>query len=248
MFVNTKGVVIRLTKYSESDRILTLFTKENGKIQAIAKGARKTKSNLIGSTDIFCYSDFLLYKGKKLHTVNQADIIDSFYPLREDIYKLSYATYILELIEYSVADGEPNDLLFELLIKTLQVLSDIAEDYNKLLLAFQLKYISFIGYRPQLSLCVECGSELTRSIKFNIIQGGTICEKCLSNNQYEVNITHKTVNYMKMLMYSKLEELDNIDIPKNEEMKIEEMLIKYITSHIDRKYFKSLQFLKTLQV
>lgn len=246
MFIETKGVVIRQTKYSESDKILTIFTKEKGKIQAIAKGARRPKSHLMGSTEIFCYSDFLMYNGKNLYNINQGQILDSFYSLREDIYKLSYATFILELVDSAMPEEESNDTLFELLVKTLTVLSDMKDDYKKLLFAFQIKYISFIGFKPQMNYCVNCGGDINNSIKFDIIEGGTVCEDCFTNNVDQMNLNHDLLNIMKRLMYSKLEELDEIDITKTQAIKIEEVLIRYITSHIEKKYFKSLEFLKHL--
>lgn len=248
MYVETKGVVIRQTKYSESDKILTIFTKYRGKIQAIAKGARRPKSRLMGSTEVFCYSEFLMYNGKGLYNINQGEIIDSFYSLREDIYKLSYATFILELVDSSVLEEEANDTLFELLIKTLKVLSTMntLEDYKKLLLAFQIKYISFVGFRPQLINCVNCGSEIGDNIKFDILEGGVVCQNCFNINSGQIHLDVNIIHLMKILLYIKLEELENITLSKSEEKKIGEVLIKYITSHIEKKSFKSLEFLKTL--
>ena len=246
MFLETKGVVIRQTKYSEADKILTIFTKEKGKIQAIAKGARRPKSHLMGSTETFCYSDFLMYNGKNLYSVNQGQIIDSFYSLREDIYRLSYATFILELIDSSILEEEPNEILFELLIKTLKTLSNMTDNYKKLLLAFQIKYISFIGFRPELSSCVGCGNEVKSTVKFDILEGGVVCEKCFSNNFNQLNVSHGIIVLMKRLLYTKLEELDDVHLTDQDEKKIEEVLIKYITSHIEKKRFKSLEFLNTL--
>ena len=246
MFVETKGVVIRQTKYSEADKILTIFTKEKGKVQAIAKGARRPKSQLMGSTEIFCYSEFLMYSGKNLYNINQGQIIDAFYSLREDIYKLSYATFILELIDSSVLEEEPNDLLFELLIKTLKTLSEMKDNYNKLLLAFEIKYISFIGFRPQLSECVSCSGDINNNVRFDIVEGGVVCEKCFTSDFNQLKISRNIIETMKRLLYIKLEELDDIIISKSDEKKIEEVLIKYITSHIEKKSFKALDFLKTL--
>ena len=246
MFVETKGVVIRQTKYSESDKILTIFTKEKGKIQAIAKGSRRPKSHLMGSTEIFCYSEFLMYNGKNLYNINQGQIIDSFYSLREDIYKLSYATFILELIDSSILEEEANDILFELLVKTLKILCDMKDDYKKLLFAFQIKYISFIGFKPQMKSCVNCGRDINEKIKFDIIEGGIVCERCFTNSSDQVSLNHDILNILKALMYSKLEELDDVIISNKQSVKIEEVLIRYITSHIEKKHFKSLEFLKHL--
>lgn len=248
MYVETKGVVIRQTKYSESDKILTIFTKDRGKIQAIAKGARRPKSRLMGSTEVFCYSEFLMYNGKGLYNINQGEIIDSFYSLREDIYKLSYATFILELVDSSVLEEEANDILFELLIKTLKVLSTMntLEDYKKLLLAFQIKYISFVGFRPQLINCVNCGFKIGDKVKFDILEGGVVCQRCFNINSGQIHLSLNIIHLMKILLYIKLEELEDITLSKAEEKKIEEVLIRYITSHIEKKNFKSLEFLKTL--
>lgn len=246
MFLETSGVVIRQTKYSEYDKILTIFTKERGKIQAIAKGARRPKSKLMGSTDIFCYSDFLLYSGRNLYNVNQSDTIESFYSIREDIYKLSYAAFIVELVDASVLEEEQNELLFELLVKTLKTLSEKKTDFKKLLLAFELKYISFIGFKPQLSKCVKCQSDSTKYIRFDIIEGGVVCDRCFTNNFNQLSVKSDIIEIMKNLLYSKLEDLDSVKVSSAQEDKIEEVLFAYITSHIEKKYFKSLEFLKTL--
>lgn len=246
MFLETTGVVIRQTKYSEYDKIITIFTKEKGKIQAIAKGARRPKSQLMGSTDIFCYSDFLLFSGKNLYNVNQSQIIDSFYSIREDIYKLSYGAFILELVDSSVLEEEPNELLFELLLKTLKVLSEMDGGYEKLSLAFQLKYISFVGFKPQLTRCVCCQGETNGDIRFDVLEGGVVCSKCFTSNFSQISVKSDIIEVMKRLLYCKLDELDSLVISKAEQKKIEEVLLRYITSHIEKKYFKSLEFLKTL--
>ena len=246
MFLETEGVVIRQTKYSEADKILTIFTRETGKVSAIAKGSRRPKSPLMGSTEVFCYSEFLMYNGKGLYSVNQGQIIDSFYSLREDIFKLSYATFILELIDSSVLEEEPNEMLFELLVKTLKTLADMDDDYRKLLLAFQIKYISFIGFRPQLANCVECCGEINKRVRFDILEGGIVCENCFTSNINQLNVSRDLVDIMRQLLYTKLEDLEKINTSEEQERKIEEVLIKYITSHIEKKRFKSLEFLKTL--
>lgn len=247
MLVKSEGVVLRNINYSEADKILTIFTKQNGKVQAIAKGARKYKNNLVASTQTFCYSNFLMYEGKNFYHINQGEVIDSFFSLREDLEKLAYATYIIELIDAGTLEGESNPILFDLLIKTLQVLTNIEKDYKNLLLAFELKYISFIGYKPQLKRCVSCESDFTNNIKFSVAHGGALCENCFNIDANSKSIDLMVLNKMKELLYLKLDEISNIKINNKEANRIEYLLLRYITSHLDKKNFKSLEFIKSLE-
>jgi len=246
MFINTEGIILRQTKYGESDKILTIFTKKNGKIQAIAKGARKPKSALIASAQVFCYSDFVFFKGKSFYHINNGEIISSFYALRENLSKLAYGTYIVELTEAGLNDEEPNEKLFQLLIKTLKILASIDDNFLKLVLAFKIKYISFIGYKPHLKDCIECGRSLGNRLKFSISHGGALCENCFSKDIYSEKIDIQTLRAMDKLLYSDLDELQNIEVEKDTLLKIEGVLIRYITSHIEKRNFKSLDFINTL--
>src|SRR5690554_1201034 len=104
MLITTEGFVLKNRKYRETDSILTIFTRKVGKINAIAKGARRPKSNLLAGIQPFCYSEFVLYKGRNLYTVSQCDSKEIFYPLREDLKKLSYASYLMELVEAVIVE------------------------------------------------------------------------------------------------------------------------------------------------
>lgn len=97
--VKTKGIVIREQPFQEQDKILTLFTEEEGKVKAIAKGVRRNRSPLVAATQLFAYSEFVYYPGKNFANINQASLIQSFYPLRNDLIKMSLASYVLELLD-----------------------------------------------------------------------------------------------------------------------------------------------------
>ncbi|EOD01871.1 DNA repair protein RecO [Caldisalinibacter kiritimatiensis] len=247
MLANIQGIVLRQTKYKDSDKILTIFTRENGKIQAIAKGARKPRSSLIASTQVFCYSNFIMYKGKSMYNINQGEVINSFYSLREDLQKLGYATYLMELTDFALAEEEPNERLFGLLIKTLKLLSKLPKNYEKLIRAFEIKYISFIGYRPYIDRCVFCNDAPVGKLKFSITDGGVICEKCSHKVKFAENIDSSTLNAMRLLLYSELDKLDDLEIDKKTMQRIQEILIKYILEHIDKRNFRSLDFLRAIE-
>ncbi|MTI49418.1 DNA repair protein RecO [Sporosalibacterium faouarense] len=246
MHKKTQGIVLRQVKFKESDKILTIFSRENGKISAIAKGARKTKSPLMGSTQVFCYSDFVLYRGKSFYHVNQGEVLNSFYSLRNDLYKLAYGTYILEIVEAGITEEESNEKVFLLLLKTLNVLSVIEDDFLKLVLAFIIKFLSFMGYKPHLRRCVVCNNNLMGRIKFSISQGGVLCDKCKNSDLYALSLDLNTVKAMDNLLYAKLDNLDEVQIPESTLLNIEKILTKYLLAHIDKKTFKSLDFIKSI--
>ena len=109
VIVNTQGIVLRAVKYKENDLILTIFTRKLGKISAIAKGARRTKSALLSSCQVFAYSTFTLKKQGNMYRVTQTEIIKSFYEISYDLDIFSYATYIIQLIDYNVEDEVTNN-------------------------------------------------------------------------------------------------------------------------------------------
>ena len=133
MHIKTQGIVLRQTSFKDTDKILTIFCRENGKINAMAKGAKRTKSPIMGSTQMFCYSDFVLFKGRNFYHINQGEVLNSFYSLREDLFKLAYGSYILEIVEAGITEGESNETIFLLVLKTLKTLSLMEGDFLKLL-------------------------------------------------------------------------------------------------------------------
>lgn len=246
MLIKSQGIVLRQVNFKEADKILTIFSRENGKIKAIAKGAKKTKSHLIGSTQVFCYSDFILYSGRSFYHVNNGEVINSFYSLRNDLYKLAYGTYILEIVEAAITEEESNEKVFLLLLKTLKILSIIEEDYTKLVQAFILKFMTFIGYKPHLRSCVVCNNSLMGKIKFNIAQGGALCSQCSGNDRHSEGIDLTTLQAMDKLLYAKLDQLDEVTLSSGTLLNIEKILSRYVLSHIDKKSFKSLDFIKSI--
>lgn len=245
--LETEGLVIRQTKYDEWDRILTIFTRDNGKVQAIAKGARRPKGGLVAGTQMFSYGNYLLYPGRNLYQVNQAQVIESFFSLRDDLYKLAYATYIIELVDAGSVEEYANIKLFDLSIKTLRVLSKMNKDYKKLLTAFELKYISFIGFRPHLKSCVVCNSKLGTRVKISNELGGVICEKCLTQGYYGYVVDRDIIRKIESLLYIPLDNIEDLGVSNKDIDIIEKIISKYIMSHIEKKKFKSLEFLKNLE-
>lgn len=247
MITKTEGIVLKEFRFKETSKILTLYTLKHGKIQAMARGAYRPKSQLIANTQTFSYNEYQLYKGKNFYYINQGDIIDSFYSIRENIDRLMYGSYLLELMDLSTMEEERNEKLFFLLLKGLSVLSKLDRGFVRFILAYELKFISFLGYKPLLDRCVNCGSKDLSIIKFSIEKGGIVCKNCFRQDNFCENMDLNMYKAMKSLLYTPLDEIMYLKIPECTMFKLHAIMEKYILNKIDRKRFNSLIMLKAMK-
>lgn len=171
------ALVIRSKQFGESDRVLTLFSRELGKLQAVAKGVRKPKSRQRAGAQLFTYADFLIHQGKSLDTVNQCSPKESFPHLWNDLERSFAATGIAELLDIATIIEQPNPELFTLTLTCFFLLEQF--DPNLVLSAYALRLMEILGYRPLLGECAECGSRVKgERLFFSLEAGGILCEHC----------------------------------------------------------------------
>jgi DNA repair protein RecO (recombination protein O) len=169
---NDRGIVLRTHKLGEADRIITLLSKDHGKVRAVAKGVRKTKSRFGARLEPPCHVQLLLYEGRELDIVTQAETIDMFAPLREDFDLLGRAISMLEAADHVALDREPNPQLYGMLANALRTLA--TRDAPLVVPAFFLKLLALEGYRPQVEVCVVCGAD-DALVSWSIDEGGLRC-------------------------------------------------------------------------
>ena len=185
----TQGVILKQSKLGESDKIITIYTPDFGKLHAVAKGACRPKSKLGGNVEPLTHSLMLLAKGRNLDIVTQAQTINGFLALKNDLWRMACGLYVLELIDAFTIESAENRLLFELLLDSLHQLSE--PDTNETVLRyFELHLLNYLGYRPQLRRCVTCDSPLKPVVNFlSPGKGGLICPACNS----EESILHEQI-------------------------------------------------------
>lgn len=171
--VKTEAIVLRSFKYGETDLILTLFGRSTGKISAIAKGARKTRSRMRGTLQLFSQGNYLLYRGKSLFTVTQCETEEPFINLRQNLSKYAYASYCTEIMREILPEEEVNLPAYNLMSETLKVMSATREDI--LARFFDIRMLKISGYQPELSCCVKCGGPLPERPVFSSLEGGIVC-------------------------------------------------------------------------
>ena len=171
-----QGVVLRTWKLGEADRIVVLLTQGQGKVRAVAKGVRKTKSRFGGRLEPFSHVDLSLYRGRELDIVTQAEVIAPFRALREDYDRVVAGTAMLEAVDQVAQEREPAPAMYRMLVGALRTLSEHPSPV--VTHAFFWKLLSLEGFHPHLDGCVRCGDELGPFTAFDLAEGGVLCVTC----------------------------------------------------------------------
>lgn len=236
-----QGIVISEVDYKESSKIINVLTINNGIIGIIAKGTKKVKGNISGTISKLTYGDFHInYKENGLSTLIEVDLINNFKNIRKDINSMSYALYLLELSD-KVYKHEENPDIYKLLIDSLIKINDNF-DYKIITNIFELKMLDYLGIKPVLDECVNCGSKAD-IVTISSYRGGYICKNCLKD---ESIVDIKTIKLLRMFYYIDISKISKITVAAN----IKEELSNFIYDYYDRYsgiYLKSREFLKNLE-
>ncbi len=177
---SVNGIVISYTDYRDNDRMLTLFTVERGRIDCKARNCRKPTAPLLACAQPFVYGEYTLFFSNDRATVNNCDIKESFYALREDPDRFMIASAVVRLCLSAVEPDTPNEPLFSLLYHTLSFLAYADSQPKDLLAAFLIHFLDRIGYRPTLTHCAVCHRDVRGDdvLFFEPDAGGTVCVAC----------------------------------------------------------------------
>lgn len=242
----TEAVIIKRIKLGEADRILTLYTSEYGKLKAIAKGTRRPKSKLGGHVELLTHSELLIAKGRNLDIITQAQTIDSFLTIKDDLDRMSRGLYILELIDSFTEEHIENPQLFTLLIDSLRQLS-LAPKSDTVLRYFELHLLDCVGYRPQLQQCVNCNSPLSPiTNSFSPGEGGILCNDCNDIGPIARPISLNALKVLRTWQKCDFPTASLININTELSNELEQILREYI-GHILERQVKSVSWLDKLK-
>ncbi len=242
----TTGIIIKQINYDEADKILTILTKDHGKIQALAKGARKTNNRFLASTQLFCYSNFIFYQGKSMNYINQAELRESFYNLRKNLKDFTYASYIIELINAATQEQQKEEKYFFLLIHTLKHMTYTKEiDLDIITLAFQVKLMALSGYAPHLDDCVVCGNSIQYNMKISSELGGVICPQCFQQDSYAMGINKDAKEVLSFILHKPLSNLNQLVKKDSIIRQLNKIMYNYVSKYMERS-FHTLNFLNII--
>lgn len=199
-----EAVILRHSDYGEADRMLTLYTAQLGKTRALVKGARKVTSRKAGHLEPFTHVTLQLAKGRDLPLVTQADTVDAYLPLRENLMLTSQASYVLELLDrFTYEDGSENSAIFRLLTDTLARLASGADPWI-VIRYYEMRLLDYLGFRPQLFECANCRREILPEDQFfSYAAGGVICPNCGQGLPRLNPISVDTLKYLRHFQRSK---------------------------------------------
>jgi DNA repair protein RecO (recombination protein O) len=181
-----QGIVLRSHKLGEADKIVTILTQGSGKVRSVAKGIRRTQSKFGARLEPFTHVSLLMYQGRNLDTVAQAEIISPFLRIRQNFHLIAAGETMLEAVDKVAEEHERNVPLFMLLVKGLRALEDEPRDAAAVAESFLLKQLSLSGFHPSLSACAACGSPGVHEW-FASTQGGVVCAACADHEAGRVS-------------------------------------------------------------
>ncbi len=206
--IKTTGIIIKEVKYADNDKIVTIITKDLGKISCMVKGARKQNSPHLAASQFLVYSEFVFYQGKNFYHMNSSCVIDTFYSLRVDYDKLQ-EIFELTKILYAVTDENQNlEKILRLFLNTLAFMKEDKKDMKFLTSIFKIKLAAYLGYKPYLSKCVNCYKQIEENehYKYSIDRKGIVCETCKDKLDGRfIHISNRLKKIIEYVSSSKLE-------------------------------------------
>lgn len=246
-FIKTQGVVIKEVNTGEADKIITIFSKGQGKISGFAKNARRTKNRIAAGTQLLCYSDFVLFKGKDMHNISSCDVIESFYEIREDVFKLTYSAHMIELINDVVQENQPATKVLQLFLNSMHFLSKTEKSSELIIRIFELRLLAILGYSPYVRGCVNCGAEDVNNISFSFKKCGFLCSNCAGEDVLATELSLGAVKAINHIVHAKIDELFNFNLSPQVLSEVGKVTKRYLKDRLERDYNK-LDFLKTLEI
>jgi DNA repair protein RecO (recombination protein O) len=243
-YLRTDGIITKVVNYGEADKIITIITGSNGKIQAYAKGARRPKSRIIAGSQFLSYCSFILYKGSEMYSLNSCEVIEPFYKIRNDLVKLTYACHMTDMINDAVQENQPSPGVLRLFLNTLHMLLNSEKQPELVKCVFELRLLSLIGYAPNIYGCTVCGRPFTVGGYFDFENNGIACSKCVNEPSGHFLQTG-TIKAMQHIVYSPMDRLFKFTL-SNVVLSELSMFVDMYTGLKLEKEYKKLDFLKLI--
>lgn len=244
MYLTTQALVLRVTDYNDRDALVTLLTKENGKMTVKARGLRRKNSPLIAPCQLLAYGEFTLFEYRGFYTINEAHSIELFRPLHKDLVKLSLGTYFAQVAEVVSQEDLPNPELLSLVLNCLYGLTRAELPELQVKAVFELRCACLAGYFPDLTGCHSCGSE--EPVMFDLSGGVLLCQQCPSSG-IRMPINGGILDGMRYITYCPPKKLFSFSMGQENLERLSALTEGYLTTQLERG-FSTLDFYKSLLI
>lgn len=245
MYLKIQGLVLRVTEYNDHDCLLTLLTKNHGKLTAKARGLRRKNSPLTAQCQLLAFAEFTLFEYRGMYTINEASSIELFHELRRDLTRLSLGTYFAQAAEVICQEDLPNPELQSLVLNCLYALSKLNEPEAKVKAVYELRAACIAGYYPDLSGCHACGQAFPD--RFDLSAGRLECQSCRSfdSDGIRMPVDAGILQAMRYITECDSRKLFAFRLPDEALDKLTSVTEAYLTTQLERG-FSTLDFYKSL--
>lgn len=226
---NDSGIVLRSYSFGEADKVVVLLSPLNGKLRTVVKGVRKTKSKFGARLEPFMEVDIVLYEGRNLDLITQAELRSAFPSLRRDLEAVAAASTMAEVVDAVAQENEASIALFQLFRRGLSAL-DAGRTSSDVLTAFLLQLLAVQGLAPALTMCASCGRS-DHLDRFSVAAGGIVCGECRPDGS--VRLRPGLVGHLAHLARADLAELETADVELGRDARW--VTLRFVEFHLERK-------------
>ena len=247
MYFKTEGLVLRETEYKDSDKLLTVLSRDRGRLTLRARGVRSRSSKLKSGCQLLAFSEFTVFEGRGSMTVDEAVPLELFLPLREDIELLSLASYFAQVAEVLSQEDAPNPELLSMCLNGFYALSKLNRPQRLVKAAFELRAACLAGYTPMLDGCAVCGNPSPDRF---LVSGGVLqCAGCRQPEETGVRLPlHPgTLDAMRYLTSCEIKRLFSFRLGEDTLKELSDASETYLLTQLERGFF-TLDFYKSLQI
>ena len=246
MYLTTRGLVLRETKYKEADKILTILTEDAGKLTVSARGALRKGSQIAAGCQLLTFSEFTLFENRGRWTVNEAQSAEQFLGLRSDISLLALGTYFAELLEAVSDEDSPDPEILRLGLNSLFALAGGYYAPEHIKAVFELRLMCLVGYFPQLEACQKCGEEPAEPV-FSTRGGTLLCRSCAGFADGEtVSLTPGALDALRYIEGAESKKIFSFSLAERDEAVLARVCEAYVVAQLERN-FASLDYWRSVR-
>lgn len=246
--LSTEGIILRKQDLRETSIILTLFTKDFGKISGVIKGVRGPRAAIGLNPQIFSQNDIVFYEGKRgnLNSISHCDLKNYFEPIRKDLERTIYGDYFIELVDKVTIEGDCDKNVYDLLYNSLLLLSGPASA-KRVARIFEIKLMDIAGFMPDFNDCVNCAEEINGESRFSLALGALLCDKCFTEDRDAIKVSNGTINFIERIKDMSFELIPRVKVSQHVGRELEYFLRRFVDYHIQRK-LNTVEFLKKVKM
>lgn len=247
MRLTTQGIVLRETNYKEADKILTVLTRDLGKRTVKARGCRRKNSKLTAASQLLVYSEMTLSERGEFTTLTEADPLEQFWSVRQDLEDLALASYFAEVTEATAQEGEAAPELLSLLLNSLYALDTLKKPRALVKAAFELKLLCLAGYEPLADGCAYCGCPDPEEPLLDVVQGVLRCRKCgVQESALSMPLCRDSLAALRHIIYGDPKRLYSFTLEGKPMERLAGAAEAFLAAQLERG-FRTLDFYKSLQ-